>query len=281
MPQLQGIDKIFNKELPINISVSDERLKKYSFEIAEGENAEANFSLLYESTSSANNKEIYVLNTKDYSDGYYILRLNGQDLAENRTITISNIYIGKPQIELIIEGLNKPEGVATDKLGNIYISDTQKNIILKLNQNGEILARFSGIDRNTKEKGLKNPAGIAVDDELNIYIVDKNNHRLAIMNQYGSIIKTIGKTNPKGKPIPGKKENDLHAPTGVAVSNDRIVIADKDKIKVFNKNGDYLFKIADKGKQKYFDIAIDEQGNIHATDTKNNKALIYDKSEIY
>ncbi|MCG2724731.1 MAG: NHL repeat-containing protein, partial [Elusimicrobia bacterium] len=277
-PQLQGIDKIFNKELSINISVSDEHLKNYKLEIAEGENAEANFNILYESTSPANNKEIYTLNTKDYSQGYYSIKLEAEDFAGNRAIAISNIYIGKPQIELIIEGLNKPEGAAADKLGNIYISDTQKNIILKLNQTGEILAKFSGIDRNTKEKGLKNPVGIAVDDNFDIYIADRDNHRIAIMNQYGSIIKTIGKTNPKGKPIPGKKEEELHSPTGVAVSIDRIIAADKDSIKIFDKNADFLFEITDDGKRKYFDIAIDAQGNIYATDTKNNKVLMYDKN---
>ncbi|MCG2726471.1 MAG: amidase domain-containing protein [Elusimicrobia bacterium] len=278
MPQSKGIDKIFNKELSINISVSDEYLKNYKLEIAEGENAESNFNILYESTSAVNNKEIYTLNTKDYSQGYYSIKLEAEDFAGNRTITISNVYIGKPQIELIIEGLNKPEGAAADKLGNIYISDTQKNIILKLNQTGEILAKFSGIDQNTKEKGLKNPTGIAVDNDFNIYIADQDNHRLAIMNQYGNIIKIIGKINPEGKPKPGKKEKELHSPTGVAVSIDRIVVADKDSIKIFDKNADFIFEITDDGKQKYFDIAIDEQGNIYATDTKNNKVLMYDKN---
>ncbi len=276
MPQLKGIDKIFNKKLFINISVSDEYLKNYKLEIAEGENAESEFSLLYESTVTANNSEIYILNTKNYSNGYYSIKLEAEDFAGNRTNTISNIYIGKPQIELIIEGLNKPKGVATDKLGNIYISEARKNRVLKLNQTGEILAKFSGIDRNTKEKGLKNPAGIAVDDNFDIYIADRDNHRIAIMNQYGSIIKTIGKTNPKGKPIPGKKEKELHSPTGVAVSIDRIIVADKDSIKIFDKNADFIFEIADDSKRDYFDIAIDTQGNIYATDTKNNKALMYD-----
>ncbi|MCK5357242.1 MAG: NHL repeat-containing protein, partial [Elusimicrobiales bacterium] len=276
-PQLQGIDKIFNKELSINISVSDERLKNHKLEIAEGENAETDFSLLYESASPANNKEVYILNTKDYSNGPYTLKLSGQDIMGNKSVSISNIYIGDPQTGLIIKGLNKPEGAAVDKSGNIYISDTQKNRILKINQNGEILAKFDGKSFNDK-KGLKNPAGIAVDDEFNIYIADRDNHRLVIMNQYGSIIRTIGKTNPKGKSIPGEKEEELHSPTGVAVSNDRIAIADKDSIKIFDKNASFLFEIEDKGKQKYFDVAIDARGNIYAADTKNNKVLMYDKN---
>ena len=275
--QLKGVDKVFNKELSINISVSDEYLKDYKLEIAEGENAEGDFSLLHESTSSVNNAEVYILNAEDYSSGYYSLKLSAQDFAGNESVSISNIYIGKPQAELIIEGLNKPAGVAVDRLSNIYISDTQKNRILKLNQNGEILARFDGKSFNSK-KGLKNPSGIAVDDNFDIYIADRDNHRLVVMNQYGTIIRVIGKSNPKGEFIPGNNENELHSPTSVAVSNDRIIVADKNAIKIFDKNTNFLFEIMDNGKVKYFDIAIDAQENIYATDIKNNKVLIYDKN---
>ena len=77
--------------------------------------------------------------------------------------------------------LNNPAGVATDTLGNVYITDEINNVVRKVNTSG-IISLFAGNNTqgNSGDGGLaisaqlNAPHGIAVDKNGNVYISMEN-----------------------------------------------------------------------------------------------------------
>ena len=107
--------------------------------------------------------------------------------------------------------LNNPLGIATDFYGNLYISDSNNNLIRKVSVNGMITTiagycdsicewGYNGDNRLASEAQLFNPMGIDVDDNGNIFFIDEGNARVRKIDARG-IITTLagnGETGFKG-----------------------------------------------------------------------------------
>jgi predicted membrane-bound mannosyltransferase/sugar lactone lactonase YvrE len=70
---------------------------------------------------------------------------------------------------------NKPY-LATDYLGNVYVSDPEGYRILHFDSNGKFIQYWG--EFGTDLLGLNLPTGISADDKGNIWVVDSGNHRL-------------------------------------------------------------------------------------------------------
>jgi len=90
--------------------------------------------------------------------------------------------------------LNFPSGVALDKGGNLYISDTSNQVIRKVDSSGNITTYagnqalglgYSGDNGAAINAQLYNPLGLAVDSAGNLYIADS--HAGAAPNTFGLI----------------------------------------------------------------------------------------------
>ena len=72
---------------------------------------------------------------------------------------------------------NKPEGVAVDGSGNVFVTDTHNHVIRKINSSGEVTT-FSGSGIYGIDNGIGSsasfwfPSAIAVDDFGNLYTYD-------------------------------------------------------------------------------------------------------------
>ena len=88
-------------------------------------------------------------------------------------------------------------GVATDKYGNVYITDQQNSRIRKISTSGIIstiggdgTAGFGGDGGPATSAHIKVPIGIAVDTAGNVYFADANNFRVRKISPSG-IISTV------------------------------------------------------------------------------------------
>lgn len=96
------------------------------------------------------------------------------------------------------------QGIALDHLGNIYLSDTDKNLIRKIDARGAITtiagtgaAGFGGDGGPAAMAMLNLPYGLAADLAGNVYIADLNNQRVRRIAPDGSIA-TVAGTGVKG-----------------------------------------------------------------------------------
>jgi DNA-binding beta-propeller fold protein YncE len=69
-----------------------------------------------------------------------------------------------------------PRGIAADRGGNIFVSDTNNGRIQKFSPTGAFLNVFGKMGTSVGE--LQNPNGLAVDSRGNIYVADAGNHRV-------------------------------------------------------------------------------------------------------
>ena len=95
--------------------------------------------------------------------------------------------------------LNSPSGLATDRMGNLYIADTMNHrirmvdtagVITTVAGNGE--AGSSGSGGRAADAQLNSPRGIAVDIAGNLYIADTMNHRILKVDTLGVITVAAG-----------------------------------------------------------------------------------------
>lgn len=90
--------------------------------------------------------------------------------------------------------LNRPQGVAVDSSGSVYIADTFNSLLRKVDAGGTIsrvagngIAAYSGDGGPAKEAALNYPKGVAADPGGNLYIVDSFNARIRQVTPDGKI----------------------------------------------------------------------------------------------
>jgi sugar lactone lactonase YvrE len=107
-------------------------------------------------------------------------------------------------IDALQAQLSIPTGVAFDSKGNLYIADTNDNLIRKVDQDGKMQRvagtgqyAFGGDDGPALAAALAIPASITLDKNDNLYIVDTYNQRIRKVDQSG-IIKTVAGSEGAG-----------------------------------------------------------------------------------
>src|ERR1039457_2175254 len=116
------------------------------------------------------------------------------------------------------------QGVAVDRLGNLYLSDTGNHRIRKVSQGtittiaGTGVAGFSGDGGSALDAQLNLPYGLALDSAGNVYVADLGNQRVRRIGTDG-VIDTIAGTGQKASSPDGAAPLDtsLLAPRNVAV----------------------------------------------------------------
>lgn len=137
--------------------------------------------------------------------------------------------------------LNSPTGLALDTAGNLYIADSNNNVIRRVSPDGTITTvagnterGFAGDNGPAREADLSGPQGIAVDSAGNLYIADTLNNRIRRVGLDGMI------TTFAGNGFPGYGGDDgpatratLFLPTDVVVDRQgSLYIADLGTIRV-------------------------------------------------
>ncbi|MDK2123351.1 NHL domain-containing protein [Parachitinimonas caeni] len=122
--------------------------------------------------------------------------------------------------------LRRPTAVATDSKGNLYIADTQRHMIRKIDGatgKSEVIAGtgalgFAGDNGPARLARFNSPEGIAVDAAGNVYVSDSLNQRIRRIDAATGIITTIAGTefaDYRGDNGPAKQAG-FNYPTGLA-----------------------------------------------------------------
>jgi sugar lactone lactonase YvrE len=204
--------------------------------------------------------------------------------------------------------LSYPYRVAVDASGNVYISDTQGNQILK-----ETLANGVFTESVVVSTGLATPYGVAVDGSGNVYIADNGHNRVVKETPSGNsytqtVISTSALSYPTG--VAADASGDLYIAdtghgrilverpsggsyvetaltyasnfaqiTGIAVdSSGNIYVSDIDNNAVYMETysaGSYTpSTISTSGLNYPYDIAVDASGNLYISDFTNKRIVL-------
>ncbi|MGA1870256.1 MAG: Ig-like domain-containing protein, partial [bacterium] len=190
--------------------------------------------------------------------------------------------------------LNRPEGVAIDQTGALYIADTGNSCIRKIDTDGLIttiagtgIPGYNGDNIMATGAQLNKPEGLAIDHTGTLYIADTGNNRIRVIEPGGTIrilagTGVAGYGGDKGLAV----ECQLNGPEGVAVSSAGFVfIADSKNYRIRMVGPDGIIRTiagtgilgcsgdggpALKAQLNPYGIAVDQMGDIFVTDAFYN-----------
>ena len=195
--------------------------------------------------------------------------------------------------------LSGPSGIAFDGPGNMFIADSQNNVIRRVDAvtndistiAGNGYAGYSGDGGVGTSARLNNPTHVVFDRVVNLYITDGDNDRIRKINALTDEITTIAGNGFAGYSGDGglATSAELNFPDGVAIdSNGNLFIGDalNNRVReVTIATGD-ITTVAGDGAQGYSGDGapasqvelffpsrpfIDSAGNIYIADYKNNR----------
>ncbi|WP_336514153.1 NHL repeat-containing protein [Pollutibacter soli] len=139
---------------------------------------------------------------------------------------------------------NKPDGIAIDKSGNIYVSDDYNHLIRKISADG-IVSTIAGqpksigtLDGAASSAFLCGPRGLIIDENDNLFFSDFGNNKIRKITTSGvvSTFAGTGKTQASGfgSFLDGPVEKaEFSWPTGLAFDNEgNIIVADQANCKI-------------------------------------------------
>lgn len=244
--------------------------------------------------------------TVDPSGNIYVTEYNThiiRKMSANGTITnvagiqqkpasFGYLDIGKPATAT---SLNTPNGIAIDRVGNIYFADQWNYMILKISTTG-ILSVVAGNGYGGK-KGNNGPAtaaelnapwGVVTDKKGSIYFTDIASHTVHKIDAAG-IITTIAGTGDRGYSGDGGSATNatLNEPHGITIDDSgNVYIADAGNHAIrciYTDNtiatiagtgyrgysGDGGIAV-DAGLNSPYDVAVDKRGNVYIADALNH-----------
>ncbi len=164
-----------------------------------------------------------------------------------------------------------PRGVAVDKGGRVYVTDTGNKRIEVFSADGEFITQFGGA--GVQPGQLDEPVGVAVDPNGNLVVNDTWNQRIQVLA-------------PDGQPV---RQWEVKGWLDQSVTNKPYVAADKDgnvytvdptgfRVLVFGPDGTFKATFGDIGTDdKSFQlptgVAVDGDGNIYVSDAGLSRIL--------
>jgi sugar lactone lactonase YvrE len=167
-------------------------------------------------------------------------------------------------------------GLAMDKNGYLYVSDTEKHEVRRWkigDTNGTIVAGGNGNGNHLNQ--LNSPSYIFVDEDYSVYVSDSNNYRvMKWMKDAKEGIVVAGGNGDRNNP------RQLFSVRGVTVDRlDQIYVADRDNHRVMRwckgaTHGTVVLGGNREGAQsnlfnRPIGLSFDRQGNLYVADSRN------------
>jgi streptogramin lyase len=142
-------------------------------------------------------------------------------------------------------GLHWPFGLAVDRSGNLFISDTWANVIRRVDADTGIITTVAGGGSTLGDGGpatsaaINQPYGVAVDEAGNLFIGDTGDNRVRRVDAVTGIITTVAGTGTWGY------SGDGGLATAAKLSRPRGVAVDKSGNVFFSDSGNYRIRRVD------------------------------------
>ncbi len=154
------------------------------------------------------------------------------------------------------ELLTRPNGIAVDKTGYIYIADQENDRIVVFDKDGKFLFRFG--KKGAEPGSFQAPMGIAISSTGRVFVTDRLQGKVLIFDLKGKFI----------------KEFKVEAPLTPTVAKDRLYLTTSSHVVVYDLDGKQLAKWGKKGREKgEFDfpngIAVSQDGTVYVADSNN------------
>ncbi len=128
---------------------------------------------------------------------------------------------------------NAPQSLAVDAAKNVYVADTNNNVIRKITPAGNVTtfagsALAAGVADGTGANARFNyPGGIAVDNAGNLYVADTNSHSIRKITSAGVVTTIAGSAGNPGTADGFGSAAQFNQPYGVVAANSSVLyIAD-------------------------------------------------------
>ena len=166
-----------------------------------------------------------------------------------------------------LRGISYPVSVAINSHGDLFIADRDKNCLVKVDKQGNIL-QCMGV--------FGYPADVAIADDDSIIVSDSMNDCIHVLNPDGSARQKFGSS--------GSGEGELSRPRGLATDGENILVADSgnNSIKIFQSDGTCVSRIesVDDPLQDPYSLAVTKDGFVFVTDSRNHCIKKYEYWEV-
>ena len=189
--------------------------------------------------------------------------LDGIASLSNDNIAVSlcrmnRVTVYRPNGEFVKEfgsdRLNRPEGLAVNNKGQLFVVEWNGHRVSVYSENGEF--QFSFGSKGSQPGEFHCPDQICIGQDGLVYVSDRCNHRVQVFQQDGHFVRQFGK-------------DVLTKPTGLALTKDgHIVVASEsvNKLSIFSPSGECVHEVKDVGLKQPFGVAVTDDGFIFVAD---------------
>lgn len=117
---------------------------------------------------------------------------------------------------------NRPNGIAVDDNGTVYVSDSLNNRLQALDPNGkskwvlgERVDASQGMNPVAKKATFEMPRNIAIGPDGNIYVVDAFDFSIKVVSPEGKLLTNVGER--------GVADGTFNFPSGIAITKDGMI----------------------------------------------------------
>ena len=208
-----------------------------------------------------------------------IIKVNGKEFGGSPyTVQVKQRLIQVVgEIEIKVETLKTPTGIAVNSKGQIAVSDHGSHCILITDKEGNCVKKVGCYGNNAGQ--LNSPSDITYLNDDNILVVDQLNHRIQQFNvQTGHSVKSFGKK--------GTKDGEFHNPASVCVDEEgRVIVAEykNNRMQVLSQDGEPLFQFGNSGPEKLSKpgSCIYHENKFIVSDWGNNCLKVFDNTEKF